>query len=254
MRPNIVAIIPARMNSSRFPGKPLAKILGTPMIEHVYKRTASCPLLADTFVATCDQEIFSYINAIGGKAVMTSSTHERATDRAAEAMLKIEEDSNKHIDIVVMVQGDEPMVSAQMIEKSLQPFMNSSATKIVNLTAPILSTTELNDPNIVKVVVDQNYQALYFSREPIPSIKKCTDTPALMLKQVAIIPFKRDYLLYFNQLDQTPLEIIESIDMLRILENREPIQMVLINEEAYSVDTPADLKLVEKKLMPLTTA
>ena len=165
---NIISIIPARMNSSRFPGKPLEKIMGMPMIGHCYKRSIMCKDVSDTFVATCDAEIRDYIDSIGGKTIMTSSNHERATDRTAEAMIKIEKNLGKKVDIVVMIQGDEPMITPEMISLSLDPFRKNQNIKVVNLYSDIMTLEEFNDPNEVKVVIDNNDNALYFSREPIP--------------------------------------------------------------------------------------
>ena len=242
---NIVSIIPARMNSSRFPGKPLKKIMGMPMIGHCYKRSLLCKDISETYVATCDIEIQNYIESIGGKTIMTSINHERATDRTAEAMITIENNTKKKIDIVVMIQGDEPMVTPEMISLSLQPLINNNNIKVVNLYSDIKTVEEFNDPNEVKVVIDQNNNALYFSREPIPSRRKGTNIVP-MYKQVCVIPFQRDYLLDFNKMKQTPLEIIESIDMLRVLENRAIVKMVYVKNLTYSVDTRQDLDNVEK--------
>ena len=242
---NIIAIIPARMGSTRFPGKPMALIHGIPMIGHVYQRTKMCAKVAETYVATCDLEIFDYIQSIGGKAVMTADTHERCTDRTAEAMLKIEKESGEKTDIVVMVQGDEPMVTSEMIEQSITPMLKDSSINVVNLMARMKTIEEFEDPNEVKVVVGLDGNALYFSREPIPSRKKgVADVP--MLKQVCIIPFRRDYLLKFNSMPETPLERIESVDMMRILENGEQVRMVMTDAETLSVDTPEDLERVSK--------
>lgn len=242
---NIIAIIPARMASSRFPGKPLAKIHGIPMIGHVYFRTRMCLILKKTYVATCDQEIFDYIVSIGGKAVMTADTHERASDRTAEAMLKIESEAGHKVDIVVMVQGDEPMVTPEMIEQAVTPMLNDSSIQVLNLMARINTLEEFEDPNEVKVVVDLKNHAVYFSREPIPSRKKgVKDVP--MLKQVCIIPFRRDYLLKFNAMPQTPLEIIESVDMMRTIEHEHKVKMVFTEAQTVSVDTPEDLARAEK--------
>ena len=243
-----IAIIPARMGSSRFPGKPMAKIHGIPMIGHCYHRTKLCSDLDDTYVATCDEEIHDYILSIGGKSIMTSDTHERATDRTAEAMLKIEELVGKKIEIVVMVQGDEPMVIPEMISLSLEPFKNDSSINVVNLMAHMETVLEFEDPNEVKVVVDKNNNALYFSREAIPSRKKgFSDVP--MLKQVCIIPFKRDYLLSFNEMNETELEKVESVDMMRVLENGDKVQMVMTDASSFSVDTEEDRLSVEEKMI-----
>lgn len=244
---NVVAIIPARMASARFPGKPMAQIYGIPMIGHVYLRTKMCEKLAGTYVATCDQEIFQYISGIGGKAIMTADTHERCSDRTAEALMKIEQDLGKRVDIVIMVQGDEPMVTPEMIEQAVGPMLKDTTIQVVNLMAPIKSVEEFEDPNEVKVVVGLTGSALYFSREPIPSRKKgVSEVP--MLKQVCIIPFRRDYLLKFNAMLSTPLEKIESVDMMRILEHGNNVHMVMTTAETYSVDTKEDLEKVADKM------
>lgn len=247
MNKNIVAIIPARMGSSRYPGKPLKKILDFPMIGHCLKRTELCEDLNDTYVATCDSEIHDYVLSIGGKSIMTSVDHERATDRTAEAISKIEEQTNSEVDIVVMVQGDEPMITPNMISESLFPFTKNEEINVVNLMAEINTISEFEDPNEVKVVVDNNNFALYFSREPIPSRKK-EYKEVNMLKQVCIIPFKKEYLIKFNKMKETPLEIIESVDMMRILENGEKVKMVMTDTTSYSVDTEEDRLKVEKAM------
>ena len=242
-----IAIIPARMASSRFPGKPMAKIHGMPMIGHCYLRTRMCNDLLETYVATCDQEIYDYVSSIGGKAVMTSDKHQRASDRAAEAMLKIEEEIKSKVDIVVMVQGDEPMVTPHMIRQAVAPLKEDPSIQVVNLMARMKTVGEFEDPNEVKVVVDPQSDAIYFSREPIPSRKKgAVDVP--MLKQVCIIPFRRDFLLKFNKLEPTPLEVIESVDMMRVIEHGYKVRMVLSREETLSVDTAGDLARAEKAM------
>ena len=243
----IIAIIPARMGSSRFPGKPMAKIHGIPMIGHCYYRTSMCEDLIETYVATCDQKIYDYIQSIGGKALMTADTHERASDRTAEAMLQIEDIMNEKVDIIVMVQGDEPMVTPRMISDSLKPFKIDRSINVVNLMANIETIEEFEDPNEVKVVINNNNDAIYFSREPIPSRKKGFEKVS-MLKQVCIIPFRRDYLIKFNKMAETDLEKIESVDMMRIIENDEKVHMVMTNEYSLSVDTEADLHNVERKM------
>lgn len=238
---NIIAIIPARMGSSRFPGKPLADIHGVPMVGHVTIRTAMSKSLSATYIATCDQVIMDWASQAGLEAVMTSDTHTRCTDRTAEAMLKIEQATGKKADIVVMVQGDEPMVTPGMIDAALAPMIKDPSIQVVNLMADMNSVEEFEDPNEVKVVTDLHNNALYFSREPVPSRKKGV-TVVPMKKQVCIIPFRRDYLLHFNSLKETPLEIIESVDMMRILENGDKVRMVPISERTLSVDTQADLE------------
>ncbi|MDR2161527.1 MAG: 3-deoxy-manno-octulosonate cytidylyltransferase [Desulfovibrio sp.] len=239
----IFAVIPARMGSSRYPGKPLACIHGLPMLGHVALRTALCPCLDATYIATCDEEIMAFAAARGIRAVMTSSSHTRCTDRTAEALLRIEEEQGRRADIVVMVQGDEPMVTPAMIEAALGPLLEEPDLQVVNLMADLATEEEFEDPGEVKVVTDLRGNALYFSREPIPSRKKgAARVP--MKKQVCVIPFRRDYLLRYTSLPESPLEIIESVDMMRVLENGDDVRMVPIRERTLSVDTPADLARV----------
>jgi len=239
----ILALIPARMGSSRFPGKPMAKILGKPMIGHVYERVAKSSSLDMVAVATCDQEIFDYIESIGGKAVMTADTHERASDRCAEALVTLEQDQNARFDIVVMVQGDEPMTHPDMITAAVQPMLDDSSIQVVNLLGEIKDAAEFEDRNCIKVVCDIHGNALYFSREPIPTRSKADHVP--MGKQVCIIPFRRDYLIEYTRLDPTPLEIAESVDMMRVLEHGMKVYMMPTRHESYAVDTPEDLRKVE---------
>jgi 3-deoxy-manno-octulosonate cytidylyltransferase (CMP-KDO synthetase) len=246
----IIGIIPARMASTRFPGKPLALIQGIPMIGHCYYRSKMCALLDDVYIATCDTEIAEYIHSIGGKAVMTNEGHTRASDRTAEALLKIEQETGKKYDIVVMIQGDEPMLRPEMIEAAVEPLAVNSTILVSNLMAPLRNKDELTDPNEVKVVVNNSNFALYFSREPIPSEKKITESQRKIFtdninKQVCIIPYQRDFLLKFNQLKPTPLEIIESVDMLRVLEHGFKVKMIPISQEMYSVDNIEDKQRVE---------
>ncbi|HAZ03484.1 MAG: 3-deoxy-D-manno-octulosonate cytidylyltransferase [Bacteroidetes bacterium GWF2_42_66] len=244
---NIIGIIPARLASSRFPNKPMADILGMPMIGHCYKRSKMSSLLNEVYVATCDMEIYNYIESIGGKAIITADTHERASDRTAEALLKIEKSTGKKVDIVVMIQGDEPMITPEMIQAAVHPLIDSKEIKISNLYTNIKTVKEFEDPNEVKVVINKNEFAIYFSREPIPSRKKgVLEVP--MYKQVCIIPFKRDFLLEYNNMKQTPLEKIESVDMMRIIENGLQVKMIYTDDESYSVDTLEDLEVVVKKI------
>ncbi len=239
----IISIIPARMGSSRFPGKPMKDILGMPMIGHVYKRVKMSKTLSEVYVATCDTEIFDYIKSIGGKAVMTSDCHERCSDRCAEAMLKIEKETNSKCDIMVMVQGDEPLTSPGMIDEAVQPMIEDKSLIITNLVADLDTVESFENPNEVKVVMDKDNNALYFSREPIPSRKKgILDVP--MKKQVCVIPFTRDFLLDYNEMEPTPLEIIESVDMMRILENGMKVKMIDTKYETKAVDTKEDLDRV----------
>jgi 3-deoxy-manno-octulosonate cytidylyltransferase (CMP-KDO synthetase) len=242
----IIALIPARMGSSRFPGKPMAQILGKPMIGHVYQKVSMSSQLILTAVATCDKEIYDYIISIGGVAVMTSSKHERASDRCAEALTKLEKLNNIKYDIVVMVQGDEPMTHPEMISEAVQPMLTNESIQVTNLISKIESIEEFEDRNCIKVVCDLNGDALYFSREPIPTATKVDKIS--MFKQVCVIPFRRDFLLEYINLSPTPLEIAESVDMMRILEHGKKVRMVPTLFNTKAVDTLDDLLYVEKIL------
>lgn len=235
-----VAVIPARMGSSRFPGKPLAPILGRPMIEHVYRRTALCRHLDAVYVATCDEEIRRAVEGFGGAAIMTSPAHQRASDRTAEAVAPM-----RDTEIVVMVQGDEPMVTPEMVEAALEPLVRDREVLCANLVKRVTDPAEFEDRNCIKVVMDRRGDALYFSREPIPTRRVLGFDGIAVYKQVCVIPFRREFLLTFARLEPTPLERAESIDMLRILEHGYRVRLVEIRDETHSVDTPADLARVE---------
>ena len=237
-----VAVIPARMGSSRFPGKPLARLLGRPMIEHVYLRVSLCASIDAVYVATCDREIVEATELFGGKAIMTSMQHERASDRVAEAAEGLD------ADIVVMVQGDEPMTTPGMVDLAIAPMLRDPAIRCTNLAKRIRSVDEFADPNTIKVVVDGNGDALYFSREPIPTRRMAAFEDLAALKQVCVIPFRRQTLLDYARLEMTPLERAESIDMLRFLEHGFKVRMVETELDSHAVDTPADLALVESQM------
>jgi len=238
----IIAIIPARMGSSRFPGKPLADINGKPMIQHVYERVKLCSKLDKVVVATCDKIIFDTILDMGGEAVMTSENHERASDRCAEALEFIENSEKEKYEIVVMVQGDEPMTDPEMINESLVPFDDHSV-QVVNLLAEIKTKEEFEDPNCIKVVCDKLMNAIYFSRLPIPFDQ--SNSHPYHGKQVCIIPFRRNFLLEYINLEPTMLEISESIDMLRVIEHGYKVRMMPTKFETKAVDTIEDLQAVK---------
>jgi 3-deoxy-manno-octulosonate cytidylyltransferase (CMP-KDO synthetase) len=233
----IVAVIPVRMASSRFPGKPFAPLHGLPMVEHVFRRAKLCSEISEVYVVTCDQEIRDVAESFGAKVIMTSAAHERATDRVAEAA--------EHLpaEIIVMIQGDEPMITPQMIQSALDPFRCDSTISCVNLAHRITSQAEFIDPNTIKVVADVSGNALYFSRSPIPHVN-LEQATLKIFKQVCVIPFTRECLKEFAKLPATQLERAESIDMLRLLEHGRSIRIVETDVVTHSVDTPADLELV----------
>lgn len=242
----IIGIIPARMASSRFPGKPLEKIHGVPLVGHVYLRSKMSNVLDELYVVTPDENIAEYAKSIGAKVVLGRNDHPGCSDITAEALLKIEEESGESVDIVVMLQGDEPMIVPEMIDLAVTPMLEDERIEVVNLMAPILSDADHSSPNTPKVVVDKENNALYFSREPIPSKKKFKGESIPRYKQVCVIPFTRDFLLQYKVWEPSPLERIESIDMIRVLEYGHKVKMVYEEYETYPVDTPEDLKKVEE--------
>lgn len=243
----ILGIIPARMAATRFPNKPLVLIEGMPMIGHCYFRSKMCSLLDEVYVATCDKEIYEYIISVGGKAIMTSDVHERATERCAEALLNVEKDNpDKTYDIVVMIQGDEPLINPIMINEVVEPLQNRK-NEVSNLMTRLKDLSEAENPNFVKVVTDSKGRALYMSREPIPSPTKY-NKEIEYYRQLGLIAFTREAILSFVKLPTTRLEIIESVDMNRLLENEISIQMSITKFDADSVDIVEDLKIVVAKM------
>lgn len=241
-----IAVIPARMGASRYPNKPMARILGMPMVGHCYFRTRPAPGVSETYVATCDAVIADYVASIGGKAIMTSTSHTRATDRTAEALSKIEADTGEGVDVVIMVQGDEPLILPETIGETLRHF-GDPAIDIVNIMSRLRTPEQFADKNNVKVVVNDRMDALYMSREPIPSPWRGTENHPMYM-QVGVIAFRRDALTRFNAMPQTALEKIESVDMNRVLETGGRIRMVLTEAVTLGVDTPQELAQVEAML------
>lgn len=241
-----VIIIPARMNSSRFPGKPLKTILGLPMIGHCYFRSKLAKKISDVIVATCDNEIKDYIEKIGGDVILTSKKHERASTRAGEALKILESQRNVKYDVVIMVQGDEPLINPKMIDKIRSSFTDRNVA-ISNLMTIIKTKNDFLNKNNVKVVIDNEKNALYFSREPIPSPwKDWKSYPKYM--QTGIIAFRSNALKKFNETNTSLLEDVEGIDLNRVLEHGDKVKMIEIDDICIGVDIPQDLKKVEKIL------
>lgn len=236
----IVGVIPARMAASRFPGKPLALLAGRPMIEHVYRRAASCEYLADVYLATCDREIYDRVAKFGGRPLMTSDRHVRCTDRVAEAAEAFD------ADIVVNIQGDEPLIHPAAISQLCEALLASPSLPCVNLANAFASEADFRNTNQIKVVCDQAGNALYMSRQPIPTLRAWGQTQ--VFRQLGMIAFRKDFLGAFARLAPTPLEQVESVDMLRALEHGYPVRMVVSPHESFGVDTPADLRVAEARM------
>jgi 3-deoxy-manno-octulosonate cytidylyltransferase (CMP-KDO synthetase) len=236
-----VGVIPARMASSRFPGKPLAEIAGRPMLAWCHDGSARSDLLDEVVIATCDREIMDWAEGAGIHAVMTADTHERATDRVAEAVHSLDAEA------VVLIQGDEPLVSATMVDAALRPVVDGEAA-CTNLAKRITEEAEFDSPNTVKLVVDLEWNALCFTRSRIPTTLHLGWDAIRAYKQVAIFGFTRERLLEFAQLEPTPLEKAESVDMLRYIEHGRAIRIVPNEETTHAVDVPEDIEVIERLL------
>ena len=230
----VVVIIPARMASTRLPGKPLADILGKPMIQRVYERARGAARVSEVIVATPDEEIIDAVADFGGRAVLTSDEHRSGTDRLAEAAQSLDDD-----DIVLNVQGDEPLIPSEAVESLIGPLLAKGAPEMVSLMRRI-TRDEAANPNLVKVVVDKSGKALYFSRSPIPYVR--TESLNLTIYgHIGLYGYSVASLKAFSKLDPTPLEIAESLEQLRALENGWTIRMIETDFSPVGVDTEEDL-------------
>lgn len=236
-----VVIIPARMAATRFPGKPLVDLCGKPMIQWVYERASEAAGVSRVIVATCDVDIADVVKGFGGEVAMTSSRHRSGTDRLAEAAADLD------ADIIVNVQGDEPLIDPASIELALEPFACDPKVVMTSLMTPI-DPESAKEPNLVKVVVDVNNYALYFSRSPIPYERKPLQGRPIY-GHVGLYAYTKDFLLQFSSLDPTPLELAESLEQLRAIEHGYRIKMVEVESRPMGVDTMDDLKRVESAIM-----
>tara|TARA_B100001996_G_scaffold357077_1_gene320793 strand:+ start:535 stop:1275 length:741 start_codon:yes stop_codon:yes gene_type:complete len=243
MESKSICIIPARMGSSRFPGKPLEKINGKEMIAHCYKNAEDAHCFDQIYIATPDQQIVNFCEKNNLSVVLTGSHHERCTSRTLEAVNKIEENKTLNFSKIVMLQGDEPLINGEMINKCNEAI---NKHRIVNLATEINDNSELDDINEVKVVFSKSKKALYFSRSKIPNTKDNLSLKAY--KQVCAIGFTKESLNKFEDLEPTQLEIFESIDMNRLIENDIDVHIVLVEGNIASVDTKEDLIKVENIL------
>jgi 3-deoxy-manno-octulosonate cytidylyltransferase (CMP-KDO synthetase) len=253
----ISAVIPARYGSTRFEGKPLADILGKPMIQYVYEGVRQSKLIDEVIVATDDQRILEVVKSFGGKAIMTSPTHSTGTDRVAEVAKKLKSE------IIVNVQGDEPLIKGTIIDNAIRPLLTDDTVPMSTLITRIEEVKDWLNPHIVKVVVDQKNFALYFSRSPIPFPRDLnigrleshpfgTDRPLpkKVFKHIGVYVFRRKFLLHFSKMKPTPLEKLEKLEQLRALENGYSIKVTPVDYEPICVDTPEDLQKVITYLSP----
>jgi 3-deoxy-manno-octulosonate cytidylyltransferase (CMP-KDO synthetase) len=241
------AIIPARYASTRFPGKPLALIHGRPMIVHVCERVAKAQTVNRVIVATDDRRIEAAVRDFGGEVMMTRSDHPTGTDRLAEVAAKLD------CELIVNVQGDEPLINPRMIDQAVAPLQADPEIRMGTLAARISEIEEFYNPNVVKVVRDSRGLALYFSRAPIPWPRDLSrEQLAQLLSDIAIYRhiglyvYRRDFLLQYPQLPKTPLESLENLEQLRALEHGVRLFVAETEFACHGVDTPEDLERVER--------
>jgi 3-deoxy-manno-octulosonate cytidylyltransferase (CMP-KDO synthetase) len=250
-----IVIIPSRYASTRFPGKPLCLLSGKPMIQHVYERTKKAALVQEVFVATDSEQIYDTVEGFGGKAIMTSEKHLSGTDRIAEAVVKLQ-GSMQDTDIIVNVQGDEPMIQPEMVDEVVS-VMEDKRASIGTLAKQIQDAEEMLNPNIVKVVFNEEGFALYFSRAPIPyhrnawkDLRPITvhGSRFTLFKHIGIYAYRKDVLLKFAGIPPTRLERIEELEQLRALEYGLKIKIKKTKFETIGIDVPMDIERVEKCL------
>lgn len=241
----IIAFIPARYQSSRFPGKPLASIAGMPMIQHVYTRALKCPELSDIYVATDDESIFSCVNEFGGKAIMTKKDHCSGTDRICEAAMKI---GLKNDDLIINIQGDQPVFQPSIISQLVEPLVENRSIPMSTLMWKITNEEEKQNPNHVKVVTDKHGFALYFSRYSIPFFRD-SKFSEVHYKHLGFYCFRMDFLVRFTRLSEGTLESAEKLEQLRALEYGFKIKVIETHFDSIEVDVPEDIKRVEKILL-----
>jgi len=237
-----IGIIPARYHSTRFVGKPLADICGKPMIEHVYNRASRADSLTSVTVATDDERIFRKVEEFGGMAILTSPHHKSGTDRIAEALIKLDV---KDTDLIVNIQGDQPLLEPATVDEIIRPFFDDPSLLMATLCCQIETEEEIRNPNVVKVVVDKDGFALYFSRSPIPYVRE-QDTAPSFYKHIGIYAYRKDFLLRFTQMPQSELEKAEMLEQLRALENGYRIKAVKTIFDSVEVDTQEDLEKVKR--------
>ena len=246
--PRVIGVIPARYASKRLPGKPLLDLCGKSIIEHVYERAQKARLLSEVLVATDDERISTAVERFGGKAVITPITIQSGSDRTAYAA--------KHLqaDIIVNIQGDEPLIKPEMIDETVQALLEDTAAEVSTPVKRITSHEELSDPNVVKVVVDENGFALYFSRSMIPFLRSEQNEQVWLkrhryYKHVGLYVYRKEFLFTFTQWGRSPLEQAEELEQLRILEHGHRIKCVTTEHDSLSIDTREDLERVRTMLM-----
>jgi len=236
----IIAMIPARMGSTRFPGKPITDIAGKSMIEHVWQRTKLNKRVDEIYIATCDKEIKECAESFGAKVIMTGDQHERCTERIAEAC-QILLDQGEDFDMVINIQGDEPLLNPSSLDLIIEPFLNDSTVETVNLIEDLKDDSEIHSVNTVKAIFNKNNDAIYFSRIPVPG-----DKAKQHYKQLGIYGLSKKAVIDYIDMEETPLEIAESCDMLRYIEHGVLIRCVLSPFVTKGVDTPEDKAMVEE--------
>ena len=235
-----IGIIPSRFASKRFPGKPLALIKGKTLIERVWLRAKKSRLLDEVVIATDDKRIFDAASSFKAKAVMTSRKCRSGTDRLAEVARR----KGKKYGIFINIQGDEPLISPELIDRLVSALKKDPSAKVVTAVYPIREKSEITDPNVVKAVLDKKGFAIYFSRCPVPFNR--LGGKVTYYKHLGIYGYKKDFLKAFSSMAQTPLEKAEQLEQLRVLENGFNIKAVIAKQDSFGVDVPSDIKKIER--------
>jgi len=239
-------VIPARLGSWRFPDKPMTMIAGMPMIEHVYRRSLLTENTAEVVMAVCEKKVFQSCEAFGAKAVMTATDHQTATDRVAEAAQIL--GYNNPDDIVVNVQGDEPVVPPPVIDMTVGLLEENRELKCANMVEVIRDISDLDNHHRIKAIISRNNRLLYLTRQAVPAAVFDIKKRAVFYRQTCVMAFRGDFLQEFSRLPRTALELIEGIDMLRLIENDIPIASGISPHLTQPVDTPEDVPRVEEIL------
>lgn len=243
--PKVLAVIPARFGSTRFPGKPLSLIQGKSLIQRTYENAKRCTLLDEVIIATDDQRIFDHATGFGATVVMTDPTHSNGTERIGEVVSKLKSPP----DIIVNIQGDEPCVAPEVIEALVNALIFHPEVPVSTVITPIESLENLSNPSVVKCVIAQNGRALYFSRQMIPGNKLLQPNPtSSYYSHIGLYAYRTPFLFTYLQLPSTPLQLAEDLEQLKILEHGYPIQTAIVKQHALGVDTPEDIQKVENYL------
>lgn len=248
--PKVIAVIPARYGSTRFPGKPLSLIHGKSLIQHTYENALRCPLLDQVIIATDDNRIFDHAQGFGADVIMTDPSHSNGTERIAEVISKLPSPP----DIVVNIQGDEPCVAPTLIEALVKVLIDTPEAPMSTVITPLTSLADAHNPSVVKCVIDTKGRALYFSRHLVPGTKGGKmDPDHAYYSHIGLYAYRTPFLFQYLELPSTPLQLAEDLEQLKVLEHGLSIQTAIVEHISMGVDTPEDIHKVESYLCKQNT-